>query len=158
MQITVRSLKYDRRVRRTWSCELREQAGTLIYAVGVFDKDVSHAGLGDIRRGTVSHEYYWTDRWYNVFRFHEPDGAFRNYYCNIAMPAVFDGEALEYLDLDIDVIVWGDGRPEIHDRDDFERNSVKYGYSEETKDNAEQSLSELLRVVEAREFPFDQLD
>jgi protein associated with RNAse G/E len=155
MQITVQSLKYDRKPRRTWTCELLEQSGGLIYAAGVFEEAVSHAGLGNIKRGTVSHEYYWTDRWYNVFRFHEPDGSFRNYYCNIAMPAEFRGKVLQYVDLDMDVIVWSDGRHEIHDRDDFDRNSIKYGYTDEIKDKVEESLSELLTVVETRQFPFD---
>jgi protein associated with RNAse G/E len=152
--LTVRSLKYDNKVRRTWACELIEKTGALIHCVGVFDVDVSHPGLGDIRRGTISHEYYWTDRWYNIFRFHEPAGSFRNFYCNVAKPVVFTDDVLEYVDLDIDVIVWPDLSYEVHDRDDFEKNSVKYGYPADVMDRAEESLVELTRMIAGRDFPF----
>ena len=152
--ITVRSLKYDMKVRRTWTCELVDRSGSLTTAVGTFAEAVKHPGLGDISRGTVSHEYYWADRWQNVFRFHEPDGRFRNFYCNVAMPAVITEGMIEYVDLDIDVIVWPDYRYEVLDRDDFERNSKKYGYPADVIEKAEQSLAELTRAIETRDFPF----
>jgi uncharacterized protein len=152
--VTVRSLKYDRKVRRAWECKLISLNDTLIEVEGVFDTEVKHPGLGNIRRGTISREYYWTTRWYNIFRFLEPNGAFRNYYCNIAMPAVFENEMIEYVDLDIDVIVWPDLSYEIHDRDDFDKNTLRYGYPPDVTAKAEVSLSELIGMIGAGEFPF----
>src|SRR3954453_23307887 len=93
--ITVRSLKYDRKVRRTWSCRSVERTDEFMYAIGIFEEHVKHPGLGEISRGTVSHEYYWSNRWYNIFRFHEPDGSFRNFYCNVAMPALIYDDLVE---------------------------------------------------------------
>ena len=109
-QITINSRKYDQSIRRTWTCELIERNDPLIVVVGEFDRDVEHPGLGSISRGTVSYEYYWLDRWYNIFRFHEPDGALRNYYCNVAMPPTLDNGVLDYVDLDIDIVVWPDNK------------------------------------------------
>ena len=63
--------------------------------LGVFDLEVEHPDLGIIRRGTVSYEYYWLDQWYNVFRFENPDGPLRNYYCNVNMPPVFANNVLD---------------------------------------------------------------
>jgi protein associated with RNAse G/E len=157
-QITVRSLKYDMQVRRTWTCELVSQTGSLAMAVGVFEEAVKHPGLGHISRGTVSHEYYWTDKWQNVFRFHEPDGRFRNFYCNVAMPAVITDDAIEYVDLDIDVVVWLDSRYEVLDRDDFERNAKKYCYPIDVIEKAEQSLTDLIGAIEGRDFPFSVIN
>ena len=142
------------KVRRTWTCELLQHTADLIEAVGVFDLDVEHPGLGSISRGTVSHEYYWPERWYNVFRFHEPDGRFRNYYCNISMPPTFEDGVLDYVDLDIDVVVWEDLRYDVLDRDDFERNSSKYGYSPELIQKVHDSLDELTAEIANRQFPF----
>jgi hypothetical protein len=51
----------------------------MIELTGEFAEDVEHSNLGQIKNGTVSHEYFWLDRWYNVFRFHEPDGTLRNF-------------------------------------------------------------------------------
>jgi protein associated with RNAse G/E len=142
------------KVRRTWTCELLQHTPDLIEAVGVFDLDVEHPGLGSISRGTVSREYYWPERWYNVFRFHEPDGRFRNYYCNISMPPTFDDGVLDYVDLDIDVVVWEDLRYDVLDRDDFERNGLKYGYPFELKQKVRDTLDELTTEIANRQFPF----
>jgi protein associated with RNAse G/E len=142
------------KVRRTWTCELLQDTPDLIEAVGVFDLDVEHPGLGSISRGTVSHEFYWTERWYNVFRFHEPDGRFRNYYCNISMPPTFEDGVLDYVDLDIDVVIWEDLRYDVLDRDDFERNSSKYGYPPELIQKVHDSLDDLTAEIASRQFPF----
>lgn len=155
-KITVNSRKFDQSIRRTWTGELIERSDPLIVIVGEFDRDVEHPGLGSISRGTISYEYYWLDRWYNVFRFHEPNGNLRNYYCNVAMPPTFADDVLDYVDLDIDLVVWPDNHHEVVDRVDFERNFVKFGYPEEFRDRAEACICELVEMIENREFPFDQ--
>ena len=152
--ITVNSRKYDLKVRKSWSCRLVERADPLFVLVGEFDSDVSHAGLGSISRGTISEEFYWLDRWYNIFRFSEPDGSFRNFYCNITMPPKFKNGVLDYVDLDIDLILWPDGRVDTLDEDDFESNSIRFGYPEDVRQNALNSLLELRQVIAAGEFPF----
>ncbi|HEY2866232.1 MAG TPA: DUF402 domain-containing protein, partial [Pyrinomonadaceae bacterium] len=105
-EVLVISRSYDLTVRRSWKAQLTGSAPPLVELVGEFDRDVEHPDLGLIAQGTVSYEYYWLDRWYNVFRFNEPDGKFRNYYCNINMPPRFEDGVLDYVDLDIDVVVW----------------------------------------------------
>ena len=154
--VTINSLKYDQTIRRTWQVDLVDQDGSLLIFAGEFDSDVDHPDLGFIPRGTISHEYYWLDRWYNIFRFHEPDGSLRNYYCNVAMPPTFENGVLDYVDLDIDILVWPDGRYEVVDRDDFEINALKYDYPDEIRQRAEESVNEMLVMIERREFPFDQ--
>ena len=62
----------------------------------VFDKEIDHELLGKVAAGTISVEYYWLDRWYNVFRFSDRTGTFQSFYCNVSMPPSFDGHVLEY--------------------------------------------------------------
>jgi protein associated with RNAse G/E len=154
-QITINSLKYDGSVRRSWSCKFVDKVGDLLVFIGEFETEVNHPDLGHIKRGTISYEYYWLDRWYNVFRFHEPDGKIRNYYCNINMPPKFEDGILEYIDLDIDVVVWHDFSLEKLDVEEFEEHAEKFGYPEEVLVNAQLGLEELMALIEAREFPFD---
>lgn len=157
-QVTVNARKYDGSLHRSWTCKLVERRGQLIELVGRFDCDVEHEALGLIRKGTISHEYFWLDRWYSVFRFHEPDGAFRNYYCNINMPPTFSNGVLEYVDLDIDIVVWPDFRYDVLDRDDFERNTLKFGYSDDMLFRVEESRVQLIQLIEKRDFPFDRAE
>jgi protein associated with RNAse G/E len=142
-------------LRRSWECKLIESDSDLITFVGEFEEDVKHEQLGLIRRGTISYEYYWRDRWYNVFRFHELGGELRNFYCNVGMPPRFENNLLEYVDLDIDILVQKDFSIEILDMDDFEENAVKYQYPEDVRKKAYQSLDDLKSMIERREFPFD---
>lgn len=154
-EVTINSRKYDLSLRRSWTCELVEQCDPLLVFVGEFDEDLAHPGLGEIKRGTISYEYYWLDRWYNVFRFHEPDGGFRNYYCNINMPPTFENGVLDYVDLDIDVLVWKDAVYEVVDRDDFEANVLKYGYPDSIREKVEETLVHLIGEIKAQNFPFN---
>ena len=125
--------------------------------VGVFDAAVDHADLGRISKGTVSFEYYWLDRWYNVFRFLEPDGSLRNLYCNICMPPKFSGETLDYVDLDIDLVIWPDGSVVTLDEVDFADNAAKFQYPTDVTQKALDSVDELKLMIANREFPFEIL-
>ena len=153
--VTINSRKYDNTIRRSWNCRLVENRDPLLIFVGEFETDVNHSDLGFIRRGTVSYEYYWLVRWYNVFRFHEPNGSFRNFYCNVNMPPVFTDGVLDYVDLEIDVLVLPDFSYKILDIAEFNANAVKFAYPAEVVFRAERALEEILQGIENREFPFD---
>jgi protein associated with RNAse G/E len=154
-EITVVSRKYDLIIRRTWKCALVDRKGPLIELMGEFAEDVKHSDLGEIKKGTVSYEYFWLDRWFNVFRFHEPDGPLRNFYCNLNMPPRFDGESLDYVDLDIDLIVWPDGNVITLDEKEFTENAAKYEYPPLVRENVESALADLRSLISACEFPFN---
>src|SRR5690242_4697581 len=104
-QITVRVLKYDGIEYRCWRARLTRREGSLIVLDAEFEYDVRHHLLGEIRRGTRTMEYYWLDRWYNIFRFLRDDGETRLFYCNINLPPSIEDDVLSYVDLDIDVLV-----------------------------------------------------
>jgi len=152
--VTINSRKFNGDIHRAWKAELLEKRGSLLVFKGVFENEVRHSKLGVIGRGTISYEYYWLDRWYNVFRFHEPDGALRNFYCNINLPPSFENEVLDYIDLEIDVLVAKDFETEILDLDEFEENSKFYGYPKEIIAGTFLALDELLKIIERRRFPF----
>jgi len=147
-------LKHDGSEYRRWQGRIVERDDSLIVLNAQFDVDVSHHLLGEIKRGTRLIEYYWLDRWYNVFRFLRDDGSTRLHYCNINKPPKFDGRSLSYIDLDIDVIVRPDYSYEVLDLDEFSTNSQRYGYTTEEKANVETALTELIGLIEARDFPF----
>jgi len=153
--ITITARKFDGSVHRSWKAELIERNGPLLVFLGEFEMEVNHPQVGVIRRGTLSYEYYWLDRWYSVFRFHEPGGVFRNYYCNINMPPKFENEVLDYVDLDLDVLADNKGTIEILDRTEYESNLKRYGYSDKIQKNVSDSLDELLQTIKNRDFPFD---
>jgi protein associated with RNAse G/E len=154
-ELTVRSLKYDGRVHREWRAELLRTEGSLIVVEGVFEEEVRHPLLGTISAGTVSTEYYWDDRWYSVFRFREPAGELRNYYCNINTPARLEDNRLTFVDLDIDVLVAPDFSLQVLDEDEFEAHEQLYNYPPEFRGRAREALAEVCELIRLRRFPFD---
>lgn len=156
--ITVNSRKYDGSLRRSWKCELLGRDDSLLTLVGEFDSHVEHADLGHIAKGTISYEYFWFDRWYNVFRFHEPSGNLRNFYCNISMPPIFADDVVDYVDLDIDILVWPDFSYVILDREEYRVNAKAFRYSAELSANVEVALNELLDVIDTRQLPGEPAD
>ncbi len=156
--VTINARKFDHSVHRSWRANLIEKSEKLFVFRGVFESRVDHDELGVIEAGTVSFEYYWPGRWYNVFRFHEPDGRLRNWYCNVNLPPVFDGETLDYVDLDLDILVGRDLIPTVLDREEFVINADRFGYPADIVGGAESALEELLRMIGAREFPFSDFE
>lgn len=154
--VTVRALKFDGQEHRSWQARLVSSDSSLIELDAKFDEEICHSQLGTIVPGTISIEYYWLDRWYNIFRFLEPWGQLRNYYCNVNVPPVFDGNVLSFIDLDMDILVAPDLSFRILDREEFEMNAVRYQYPPVVRAEAHHALLDLAALIESRQFPFDQ--
>jgi len=154
-QVIINSRKFDGKIQRSWKADFIEKHDSLLFLVGEFEEEIRHSKLGVIRRGTVSYEYYWLDRWYNIFKFHEPSGELRNFYCNLNLPPQFENNILDYVDLEIDVLVSKNFEVEILDREEFDENSKLFGYSDRLIAKTFETLNELLKIIESRAFPFN---
>ena len=155
--ITVCTYKYDGTAHRRWLGKLAGRQNSLLILDAAFEQEVCHPLLGIIEAGTISTEFYWLDRWYNIFRFRQPTGELRNYYCNINVPPVFQQNVLSYIDLDIDILVAPDLSYSILDEDEFAANATRFDYPTEVRRHALQALEQLVALIEARQFPFNDL-
>lgn len=153
--VTINSLKFDRSISRSWSAELLDQNNSYLKLVGKFEKEVVHPDLGIIRPGTLSYEFFWFNEWFNIFQFHEPNGEFRNFYCNLSLPPEFHKNFINYVDLDIDILIRKDFSFEILDEDEFLYNSEKYNYPEEINIRIRESINKISELLAQRRFPFD---
>lgn len=143
MQFTVNSRNYDGAIRRSWQCEFVESGKDSVDLVGFFDQTVDHPDLGRIEKGTLSREKFYRDRWYNYFIFEYPAGTLRNYYINICMPPKIGEGVIDYVDLDIDLILWPDGMLVTLDLDEFEVNAGRFTYPTAVRENALRTLKEI---------------
>lgn len=88
-------------------------------------------------------EYYYTDRWYNIFTVHDrDDGTVKGWYCNIGKPAVFEDGVVSYIDLALDLWVSASGKQTVLDEDEFETLDL----DEELKTGALKGLDELKQL------------
>ncbi len=85
-------------------------------------------------------EYYYVDRWYNIFVIHDrADERIKGWYCNVGKPAVIEDGVVSYVDLALDLWVSADGRQTVLDEDEFKELDL----SEELRVKALQGLEEL---------------
>lgn len=71
------------------------------------------------------------------------------------MPPTFLDNVLDYIDLDIDIVIWKDFSLKVLDCNEFEENSKVFNYSDELKVKVKDTLDELLSMINLRQFPFD---
>lgn len=73
------------------------------------------------KKGDRFLEYYYFDRWYNIFEIYDrDDGNIKGCYCNVGMPVEMEGGILSYIDLALDLWVSADGDQTVLDEDEFE--------------------------------------
>ncbi|HEY0757472.1 MAG TPA: DUF402 domain-containing protein [Ktedonobacteraceae bacterium] len=99
-------------------------------------------------------EYFYDDRWFNIFAIASADGQRKGWYCNIAAPAQIDAERVAQIDLLLDVWVAPDGQPLILDEDEF---AADLTLTIEQRRGALQGLQDLLALLVARREPFTEL-
>lgn len=154
LEIFVHSCKHDGRVHRSWPARVARRVDSLIVLDASFAEEVRHALIGTIEAGTLSTEFFWTDRWYSVFRFQKPSGELLKFYCNINTPPTLESGVLSFIDLDVDVLVQPDYSFEVLDEDEFERHAELYQYPDAYRGNVQEALDELRHLIENRQFPF----
>lgn len=95
------------------------------------------------RTGDLFIEYYYADRWYNIFVIHDGQhGAVKGWYCNIGQPAVIEDSVVSYVDLALDLWVSTSGEQTVLDQDEFEQLNL----NEELRVGALNGLEELKQL------------
>lgn len=151
--IYIQSFKHDGSLHRTWA------KGYVLEAnenriVAVTNKTwVSEA---DGRRWITREPaicFFYPDKWYNVICMIRKTGIY--YYCNLASPSIYDGEALKNIDYDLDVKVNPLGKTVLLDEDEYEEHGKEMNYTPKLKKAVEKGLDDLMRRIERMESPFD---
>jgi protein associated with RNAse G/E len=117
-----------------------------------FNVDVVEREWGTLRRGDVFVEFYYWDRWYNVFQISQPDGTLKGWYANVGLPAELDAQAgvLRYVDLELDVWIAPDGRFVVLDEDEY---AALLSEHVQLAEAAERGRETLLTLAESGRLP-----
>lgn len=92
-------------------------------------------------------ETFYFNRWYNVFAIYAGQSdTLKGWYCNIGYPAVWEGTAVSYRDLALDLLVFADGRQIVLDEDEFEELAL----SPELVSKSHKALADLQEEISKR--------
>ena len=97
--------------------------------------------------------FFWTDRWYNVISMIRKTGVY--YYCNLASPSLYDGEAIKNIDYDLDVKLYPDWSYMILDESEYEEHASMMNYPEDIKEIVEGEMKNLLHEMEEEHHPLN---
>ncbi len=116
-----------------------------------FSRDDVRAEYVTFRKGDRMIEWFYSDRWYNIFELHDvDDDHLKGWYCNITRPAAITGDTVQADDLALDVFIAPDGAITVLDEDEF----TALPLDEATRAQARAALNDLRRRVALRQTPF----
>lgn len=150
--------KFDHAAHYAWPATLYDDDGERLRFDSVLGGLLTHYTRGFERPQWKRSAFtFWRERWYNVFTNYDETGALSDFYCNVAMPFTLDSNTLKYVDLDLDVQFFPDGRYEILDEDEFREHSIKFAYPDWLQKRALDAVAEIIALAASRQIPFDIL-
>ena len=112
------------------------------------DRDL---GYTCFKTGDQFVEYYYADRWFNIFAIVSREGIRKGWYCNITEPADISTYTIAQVDLYLDIWISPAGKPLLLDEDEFEAATT---LSEQQRIGARRGVQELLQMLADRQEVF----
>ena len=153
-EVYVQSFKHNGSLHRTW-CKAFVLESSEDRYVAVTNKAWVIEGDGRkwfTREPAVC--FYWTHRWYNVIAMLRKSGIY--YYCNLASPSLYDGEAIKNIDYDLDIKLYPDLSYQILDENEYNMHAKEMHYPASIMKIVERSVSLLIDEMDAGTDPFNQ--
>lgn len=151
--VFVESYKHDGSIHRVWSKALLIDETEDCYVVVT---DHTWVVESDHRRWLTKEPaicFYYKKKWFNVISMIRRTGIY--YYCNIATPSIYDGEAIKNIDYDLDVKVFPDGEYLVLDQNEFNYHCQLMNYSKDIKERCVAAKDELIAMVRSKADPFN---
>jgi uncharacterized protein len=153
--VHVRKLRPDGSEHFAWDGEVLRCDQTGIVLRAEFNVPLVELGFTTFRKGDVFVEFYYWDRWYNVFQVSAADGALKGWYANVGKPAELDAPAgvLSYVDLALDVWADPDGEYQVLDEAEYAALLADTLLTPAERVGAERGRTELLALAQAHALP-----
>ena len=151
--IQVQSYKHNGQLHRVWE-ETIILKGTTHEVIGGNDRIMVQESDGrQWRTREPAICYFTAHHWFNVIGMIRNDGIY--YYCNLGTPFTYDGEAVKYIDYDLDIKVFPDMTYKLLDEDEFDLHKNLMHYPDEVEIILRRSVDELVSWVSQQKGPFE---
>jgi uncharacterized protein len=151
--ITIRKLDYTGREVFAYPGAVLERTATSVTVEAIFNRyDRLDLGYTVFERGDRFVEYFYTDRWYNIFEIYAVGSqALRGWYCNLTRPAVIHDHEVSAVDLALDVWIDPAGQAQVLDEAEF----AALPLSADEASAVRAACAELLMLAAQHARPFD---
>lgn len=152
--VYIQSFKHDGSLHRTW-CKGFVLKADEDCIVAVTDR--AWVIEADDRRWLTREPavcFFYTKKWYNIISMIRHSGIY--YYCNLASPSIYDGEAIRNIDYDLDIKLYPDGGYQVLDESEYAQHAKEMGYSEDIKKIISFQTEKLIKEMEEGTEPFNQ--
>ncbi len=118
--ITIEKYDYSGQFVLSYTGEVLERGESWLCLRAVFEREDTNLGFVTFRKGDVFIEWFFSDRWYNIFEIHDLDsGRIKGWYCNVTRPATIEETRIAADDLELDVFVMPNGTIILLDEQEF---------------------------------------
>ncbi|MEO8394327.1 MAG: DUF402 domain-containing protein [Chloroflexota bacterium] len=136
-----------------YSGEVLMQGKTWVCIEATFNNPDKDAGYVVFRRGDTFIEWYYSERWYNVFELYDvDDGQHKGWYCNITRPASISEDLIRADDLALDLFVTPEGKITVLDEDEFAALNLPPNEQRAVRD----AVQAIRRAVSNGDSPFEE--
>lgn len=153
-KVYIQSFKHDKSLHRTWD------KVTIVSE----DKD-KYVCINKATQITEANKHTWIarepalyflykSRWFNVIAMSRETGVY--YYCNLASPSIYDGEAIKNIDYDLDIKFYPTGEYEVLDEDEFKKHKNYMLYPKVIEKKLREEINYLKDLHKNNQTPFNK--
>ncbi|MEG0314350.1 MAG: DUF402 domain-containing protein [Erysipelotrichaceae bacterium] len=152
--VYIQSFKHDGSLHRTWCKGFVIEANDKRMVAVTNHTWVSEADGRKWMTREPAICFFYPDKWFNVICMIRKTGIY--YYCNLASPSLYDGEAIKNIDYDLDIKVFPNGKTLILDEDEYAEHGIEMGYSDELKKAIIKGMNKLEVDIQLKNSPFNE--
>lgn len=154
MSFTVYKLNHLGEEDLHYSGDVVERGENFVCVRAIFAFETRDLGYVTLKKGDLFTEWFYTDRWYNVFKVEDADtGELKGYYCNITRPAIISESDVKADDLELDLFAHPNGKILILDEDEYNELPL----SDEERQNVQGAIQQIEQLVRNKRSPFHDL-
>ncbi len=154
-KVYIQSYKHDGSLHRTWD------------KITILSDDAEmFVGINKATQVTEANQRTWIARepalyflykrsWFNVIAMSRESGIY--YYCNLASPSVYDGEAIKNIDYDLDIKFFPEGHYEILDENEFIEHKTLMNYPSVIEKKLREEIDNLIDLHQKGLSPFNKV-
>jgi hypothetical protein len=151
-EITVYKLDTRGAVVVSYQAILRELLPSGVCLSARWTRPTLELGYTVFETGDRFREWFYTDRWYNIFAVASERGELKGWYCNVAEPAHITPHSLSSRDLLLDLWVDTSYAMTVLDEEEFDSDQ---SLTPDMRASALEALDQLRATTQRRESPFD---